>query len=194
MNRYIRLFTVFLILNCQNSFGQVVNMPRTISTPYGPATINAWQRVPTYNRFDHVNSIRTFTFTVVLLNDSSFEVTGRINTSDSIHTLKLTRKDGFIVRPSDTKGIYRMENESQIIGVPADSCWLFLVDDKKIRTYSVTSEIDNASISYIQKGESGPILPLTTHNVLVMVEGNEKATKIANKGNLVKAIVKYNSD
>lgn len=183
------IFSVLLTINSSAQF----STPMTIKTPYGNRTIwtPSTTRFPiTYNqRF--VN--RKHNFTIVLLNDSSFEVKAKINIEDSINSIKWGKgEEQHTVVPSETKEIYRTGINGKVRGIPRDSCWLFLVKKGKISTYSISSEMDNPLINYIQKGDDGEIFPLLAMNVEDMVSDNEKALALAKKGKLVRAIEKYN--
>jgi hypothetical protein len=69
----------------------------------------------------------------------------------------------------------------KISGKPMDSCWIFFAKSGRINTYSITSEMDDPLIAYIQKGEDAPILPLTEENVSEMVKDNDEALKLAGR-------------
>jgi hypothetical protein len=167
----------------------------TIKTPYGPRTIQTGTYSPAYNYYNVGSSNRKHIFTVVFLNDSSVEVKTKINLNDSIHTLSWGKKGNeTTVKPTDTKEIYRMENGEIISGIPHDSCWLFVAKTGKIITYSITSELDMPLIKYMQSRADGPILLITKENVLELVKENEKAVRIAENGNLIRAIRVYNND
>jgi hypothetical protein len=96
--------------------------------------------------------------------------------------------------PKQTKEIFWVDylGGSKVVGKPLDSCWIFLSDSGKIRTYSLTAEMDDPMIGYIQKGENNAILPLTEENLKPMVNDNEKALQLADKKKLLKAIEVYN--
>jgi len=183
------LFSIFLLLKgtAQSS------TPMTIKTPWGNRTIwtpNA-TGFHTYHNQGFVN--RKHNFTIVLLNDSSFQVRAKINIEDSINSIKWGKgEEQHIVVPSQTKEIYRTSIYGKLRGIPRDSCWLFLVKEGKVSTYSISSEMDNPLINYIQKGESGEILPLLPINVENMVNDNKKALALAKKGKLLRAIEMYN--
>ena len=191
------LLFAYLIFCTIKSNGQFVTVPTKISTPYGKVTIPTRQYAP----WMHFNNGSAFSnpkykFYIVLLNDSLVEAKARINIDDSINTLEWGKKEKkVVIKPTETKEIYRIDNfGKKISGIPHDSCWLFLVDTGRIRTYSVTSDIDYPLIGYIQKGKDEPILPLTKDNLLVMVAGNEKASRLAEKENLKRAINVYNKE
>jgi hypothetical protein len=184
------LFSVLLAVSSSAQF----STPTTIKTPYGNRTIwtPSTTRFPTNYNQGFVN--RKHNFTIVLLNDSSFEVKAKINIDDSVNSIKWGKgEEQHTIVPSETKEIYRTGVNGKVRGIPKDSCWLFLVKPGKISTYSISSEMDNPLINFIQKGEGGEILPLLAMNVEDMVSDNEKALALAKKGKLLKAIEKYNS-
>jgi hypothetical protein len=184
------LFSVLFAISSKAQF----STPTTIKTPYGNRTIwtpGPGMRFPNYNQ-GFVN--RKHNFTIVLLNDSSFEVKAKINIEDSVNSIKWGKsEEQHTIVPSETKEIYRTGVNGKIRGIPKDSCWLFLIKPAKISTYSISSEMDNPLINFIQKGDDGEILPLLAINVEDMVSDNEKALALAKKGKLLKAIQKYNS-
>lgn len=141
---------------------------------------------------------KKYDYYIVLLNGNVVKVNARINIDDSIHTLKMGKgNEARIIKPSDTKEIYRYDWKKKIAGAPHDTCWLFLTADyynnaNKIRTYSVTSDIDLPKVAYIQKGRAGAMLPLSAENLKPMVAGNKTALQMVEKDNLLKAIEIYN--
>jgi hypothetical protein len=183
---------LFLVLLVVSSSAQY-STPMTIKTPYGNRTIwtPSTTRFPTNYNQGFVN--RKHNFTIVLLNDSSFEVKAKINIEEDINSIKWGKgEEQHTIVPSETKEIYRTGINGKIRGIPRDSCWLFMIKPGKISTYSISSEMDNPLINYIQKGD-GEILPLLAMNVEDMVSDNEKALALVKKGKLLKAIEKYNS-
>jgi hypothetical protein len=190
--------SLFLFLLTISSSAQF-SVPTKISTPYGSRTI--W--TPGYTKW-HQNYgnqkggivSNPYNFTIVLLNDSSFEVKGKINLDSSVSSLKWGKKENAgIIKPFETKEIYRMAGEKKIRGVPgADSCWLFLADSGKINTYSVTSELDYPTIAYIQNGNDGEIVPLNAGRLIDIVGiDDESILSLIRKEKLTKAIKKYNN-
>lgn len=184
-----------VILFCKSSYTQTFNMPVKHTTPHGSFT--TYQRVGMpmyYNNNTIVN--RKHLFTIILLNDSTIQKKVKIDIGNSIHQLRW-KEDGkkIVITPKSTKEISRTdESGREISGVPMDNCWAFLVSTKKIRTYSITSEIHDPLIAYIQKDEYAPIVPLTKDNLEPMVKDNEKARALAKKGKLLKALKKYNQE
>ena len=190
------VFFVFILLNLfQNASAQRIPMPTTISTPRGNVTIYTPSHIPMYNNFNYKDSNRRHEFTIVFLNDSTMTVKAVIDLSDSVHCIEWGKKENqIIIKPSETKEIYRMVRGEKISGKAMDSCWIFSAGFGKINTYSVTSETDYPLIAYVQKGVDKPILPLTEANVREMVKDNGKALKLADRKKLLKAVEKYNEE
>lgn len=188
--------TATIIMYCESSDAQTFNVPVKHTTPHGSFT--TYQRVgmPMYYHNNTISN-RKHLFTIVLTNDSTINKKIKIDITDSVHQLhwkENSRK--VVIVPKDTKEIFRIDAATgkKISGIPMDSCWAFLVDTKKIRIYSITSEIPDPLIAYIQKDEYSPILPLTKDNLEPMINDNEKALALARKGKLLKALKKYNQD
>jgi hypothetical protein len=188
------LITLFSLASHISS-AQFMSMPTKFSTPMGKITVNQPVHMPRYvNNYTTTNSKHLFT--IVLLNDSTFEKKAYINIDAKVHELKwVTKKVQSVIVPSETKEIYRIDpNGMKISGKPMDSCWIFLVDTGKIRTYSVIAEMYDPLISYIQKDTSAEIMPLTANNLELLVADNEKALALVKKGKLLKAIRVYNKN
>jgi hypothetical protein len=187
------VFCIFAL----SSSAQFGGVPTKISTPYGSRTIYTPSTFKFYSKYSYGKGgviSNTRYFTVVFLNDSIMEVRGKINLDSTVSFLQWGRKEqAWSIKPFETKEIYRMAGGKKIRGIPTgDSCWLFLVDNGKIRTYSVTSEMEAPTIAYIQKGENGQMLPFTDGNVLKMIQDNERAIALAKKGKLLNAVRRYN--
>lgn len=142
----------------------------------------------------HINISFKYEFTVVLKSDSSFTGEGKINISDSVHRLALKReKEVREFLPQDTKEIYRVsKNGEKIIGIPSDYGWLFLTDSGKINCYAYIAEPGTPYIAMIQKADTDEIFMYGKFSVQLLVEEDEKAIKLADKGKLYQAIKQYN--
>lgn len=188
------LLPIFLF-GISGASAQFVSVPTKINTPYGTSTIQTQMYMPMkYHQGSSIINLK-HTYTIVLLNDSTIEAKTKIDINSTVNSLSWGNGDNkTIIRPSDTKEIYRIgRNGKKITGIPMDSCcWAFLVDTGKIRTYSITSEIDAPMITYIQKGGSGEIVFLTAENMWPMVADHEKALALVKKDKLLKAIKEYN--
>lgn len=191
---YLTLSAVILFY--ESSYAQTFNVPVRNTTPYGSFTTYQRVGVPMYYNNKAIANAKHL-FTIVLVNDSTINKGVKIDISDSVHQLHWKEKSNkVVIIPKDTKEIFRIDATTgkRISGIPMDSCWAFLVDTKKIRTYSITSEILDPLIAYIQKDEYSPILPLTKENLELMVSDNEKALALAKKGKLLRALRRYNQD
>ena len=195
MRIFLCLTATIVILFYKSGHTQTFNVPVRNTTPHGSFTTYQRVGIPMYyNNNTIVN--RKHLFTIVFLNDSTIQKKVKIDISDSVHQLRW-KEDGekIVITPKSTKEIFRTdESGRKISGVPMDSCWAFLVGTKKIRTYSITSEIHDPLIAYIQKDEYAPIVPLTKDNIEPMVKDNEKALALVKKGKLLKALRKYNQN
>jgi hypothetical protein len=184
---------LFFSIACLTAIGQFTKVPTKISTPRGTVTVQTLQYTPHYYYGNTGTVKQKYGLSIVLLNDSVISEKATLDISVMPNTLEYGKKDGkTIIRPSETKEVYRMENGVKITGIAADSCWLFLVGDNKIKTYSIIPEKEYPKIDHIQKGE-GQILPLTKENLVAIVADNEKALKLAEKGKLLKALETYNA-
>lgn len=173
---------------------QWVNVPTTIRTPNGNVKINTPMHMPMYRNYNYGKPNRKHEYTVVYLNDSTTTTKAILDISDSVHILKWGKKENQLtVLPSQTKEIYWMDEGNKVTGKPMDTCWVFLARSGKINTYSVTAEMDDPTIAFIQKGD-GAILPLTNGNVEAMVKDNEKALSLAERKKLLRAIEVYNKE
>jgi hypothetical protein len=193
--KQITVYILSIVLFCTlNAPAQFVSVPTKINTPYGSATIPTQVYMPRHYNYGNGVINRKYNYTIVLLNDSTIEVKTKINIDDPVNFLSWGKKDNkTIIRPPDTKEIYRIGADGRkVAGIPMDSCWAFLVDTGKIRTYSITSDIDVPSIAYIQKGENGTILDLTRESMEQMVGDNQRILALVKKNKLLKAIKEYN--
>ena len=199
----IAIFIFCFVCMFENISAQWMPATRTISTPRGDVKIRDAVWMPRYRnyysqksngKYNYAN--RKHDYTIVYLNDSVLTVKAKINIDDSVHCLEWGKKAELnSVRPNETKEIYRLDEVGdKLTGKPLDSCWIFLTDRGKINTYSVTSEMDDPLIAYIQKGDSGEILSLTEENVKAMINDNDEALKLLEQKGLLKAIEKYNEE
>lgn len=191
----MRLNIVVLLtycLSCVHTSAQRISVPTKFSTPGGKITVYNDVYIPRVNNYNRGSSLK-HEFTIVFLNDTTMTVKAAIDLSDSVHVIKWGKKENqVVIRPSETKEIYRMQGDKKISGKPMDSCWIFPAGFGRINTYSVTSDIDYPLIAYIQKGVDRPILSLTEENVREMVKDIDEAVKFVNRKKLLKAIEKYN--
>ncbi len=194
-------FSLFAILSLLVSiYAQAQPVYTTIKTPNGPVSIKTgyhYYKFPTGNNNNNNKTGKvksnTHTFTIILQNDSILTTKTSINLENFVHTLTYGKKESkIIIRPHETKAIYRLDkNGEEIMGMPHDSCWLFLAIKGKINAYSVTSDFSDPLLAYVQKGD-GPLLAITTEILSELMADNEKALTILSRNNIDKAIRVYN--
>ncbi|UIR56505.1 hypothetical protein LZQ00_01485 [Sphingobacterium sp. SRCM116780] len=171
--------------------------PSRISTPYGKVNIPGVYspRIYSFNGASPVSG--KYDFTIVLLNDSSFTTKTKIKIDLEKNHCDLNWKSKGIqhtITPKETKEIYRTTFDNRrITGIPLDTCWAFLIDSGKIRTYSITSDFNSPTICYIQSGKNGKLLALTPDNLRPLIGDNPAVLKLVDKNKLLKAIKDYNN-
>lgn len=195
MNKLILVNSLFISVSLQ---AQMIPMTTTIRTPYGNVSHTYHVYSPTPHYYYNQGPISNkYEFTVVLKNDSMFDVRTRIvlPKEKENHSISVKTKQGKqIFFPSDTKSVSRITMEGkQLLGIAADSCWLFRTATGKINSYSFLAEPGMTYVIAIQQGDDGPILPLTKENLIPIIgTADEKLNKLIEKGKLVKAVEVYN--
>lgn len=176
------------------AFAQMMPMSNTIRTPYGNATYTTWVPGPRMYYGGPASPSLKHPFTIVFNGDSSVQVKAKIDISEKNHVIRTKiNRQKLVIKPSDTKEIYRIDETGlKIVGMPTDSCWLFLAVRGKINGYSYLAEKGTGSLIAIQRGEGSPILPLNKNNLEEMVADNPEALKFAKKKKLEKAITTFN--
>jgi len=199
--RYCIMYTIsfflFTLLTSIQAFAQFLP-PTTIRTPYGNVTTPG-SYTPRVYSFDNAYSSK-FTFFIVLKNDSTIVANSKIKFRSSDKPSEISWKENgrkYTVTPDQTKEIYRIDvKRNKIRGIPQDSCWLFLIDtakvDKKIKLYSMTSDISSPTISHFKVDKMNDILPLQKSTLAPHAQENEKAKKLVSKNQLLKAIEELN--
>ncbi len=188
---------IFALLTSTQAFAQFLP-PTTIRTPYGNVTTPG-SYTPRIYSFNNAYSSK-FTFFIVLKNDSTIVANTKIKFRSKDKPSELSWKEHgkkYVVTPDQTKEIYRVDvKRNKIRGIPQDSCWLFLIDtartDKKIKLYSMTSDISSPTISHFKLDKMDDILPLQKSKLEPYVQENEKAKKLVLKNQLLKAIEEMN--
>ncbi|MFM7859343.1 MAG: hypothetical protein ACKO96_47325 [Flammeovirgaceae bacterium] len=191
---------LFIIFFCSiSSLAQMMPMNNTIRTPYGNATYTTWVPGPRMYYGGTATPSYKYLFTIVLKtdNDSTLLVKAKIDASEKKHVIKAkVNKQKIVIKPTDTREISRIAPWGEkLVGLPTDSCWLFLAIKGKINAYSYLAEKGTSSwgsIIAVQKGEGQPILPLNKDNLEEMVADNPEALTFAKKKKLEKAITAYN--
>jgi len=176
---------------------QFTSVPSIIKTPYGNVHTSTSVYSPIfYKNWPDMAPSRKYEFTVVLKDESQFKGKGKINIKDSIQSLTLQNDSATrVFLPRDTKEIFRMTKRGEkISGFPMDSLWLFKTGTGRINFYAFVAEPGTMYISALEKDNSGEIVPYYEYYVKEMVADNEKALKLARKGKLYEALLKYNAD
>jgi len=197
MIKRLIVIAIFIVVDSaeKKCLAQAMYAPvqHTISTPYGNVSHTSQQFVG-YMNYGTAEISKKYKFTVVLKNDSSFVVKSKIDISEKKHflTAKLNKKKVRIT-PGETKEISRLSGygDKRMIGVPVDSCWMFLSIIGKISAYSFVAEPDSEYLIAVKKHD-GLIVKLTEESLREMLEGNEEALKHLNKKQLKRAIDAYN--
>jgi len=190
-------FGLVMLGNLSQVFAQF-SPPSSMRTPGGNVTFPGSYTPRAYN-FNNAYSSK-FTFFIVLKNDSTIVANTKIKFRSNDKPSELSWKENgkkYSVTPNETKEIYRIDvKRNKIRGIPQDSCWLFLIDtakiEKKIKLYSMTSDISSPTISHFKLDKMDAILPLQRSKLEPYVEGNEKAKKLLSKNQLLKAIEEFN--
>jgi hypothetical protein len=175
------------------SVAQFVPVPSTIKTPYGNVQSTTYHYMP-MNYYNVGQASVKYAFTVVLQSDSVFTAKARIDVSKKQHVLPVKTREGKRdIFPGNTKQIYRETSTGKkIVGMPADSCWLFKSVTGKINAYSHLAEVGYSYIIAIQDGDRAPILPFTRKNFEAMIgTADKKVLKLIEKGKLLKALQAY---
>ena len=86
------------------------------------------------------------------------------------------------ITPDQTKEISRRSDygNARMVGIPADTCWLFLSIMGRISGYSSEAEYDSEFIIAAKK-DNGPIVKITDVSLKEMLDCNEKALKFLEK-------------
>lgn len=202
LKRSLCLGVLFAGLLYSDVYGQGMYVPTTtrINTPYGPHNITTYhyQHMPwMYANGTSGPMSNVYEFTVMLKNDSIFQVKGKINWQDSVDYLNVKRRgEDLKIKVTDTKKIWRYGNNTgrQITGVATDSCWLFQSVKGAINCYAFVSEPGGIDYTIaIQEGDDGDIVALNKDNLLAITGSDDPAImKLVNKKKLPAAIKTYN--
>lgn len=134
-------------------------------------------------------------FYVIMKNGKSYTVRTRIDITSSEHFIEANQEElPKIVKPSDTRTLSRVVDDGrhQILGIPADSCWLFKIIPGQISAYYfLAEEKKNEFVTAVQKAD-GPIVPFSPQILMDMVGGDPALVKLVNRQKFVQAIKAYN--
>jgi hypothetical protein len=177
------------IIGCNTSYSQTINVPTTIRTPYGNAKTYNTTKLPGVNNSVGQTALTTqkHNYTIVLLNSDSLKTRNKLEIEGLTHQIIYKHSSGEIsvYQPKDTRELFYIEKGGQkISGIPWNGFWLFKTIRGKINVFSSIPDAPFEYVSAIQKADSAPILEYTLDNVLDLLEGNEKATKLAGDGEL----------
>jgi hypothetical protein len=195
MPNYLAVVFLFIL---PTAYAQQFTMPMRIQTSHGTVThqVPVGQRFPTYyyggsgtrSAVSHKHD-----FVVILKNDSVVLLRDAIRVSDSVHFLE--HKAGRVrskIYPNDTKQILRYIHPGKYTGIPADSCWLFMIKTGPINLYSYLAEDDLLGVCAFQLGD-GQVQQLNGTNLLATIpDQDEKFLKFVKADKLRKAIDHYN--
>ncbi len=193
---YILVLLMFFC--CLTGYTQY-NIPvtTTMRTPYGNVPYTYYVPGPRYNyNYGQGNPSVKYKFTIELKNDSSITTRTRINLDKKEDFLIVkNKKEKREIRPAETKSIYRINYEGRkLIGIPADTCWLFNVKSGKINMYSFLSEEEDLSFVIAIQSGSDPIVPMNKETLTAIMGEDEDLMKLIEKKKFIKAIQKYNRE
>jgi hypothetical protein len=193
----IGLTIVLGICFIHSAFAQFA-IPQTtkINTPYGPASITTYTY--THQPFYPGGGIPVktkYALTAILKDSTTLESYTSIDFDEKQGSIVFkNKKEKSTVTPNQTIELFRTNSEGRkYIGIPADSCWLFLCTKGKINTYSNLPELNIKFAIAVQKGD-GLILPITKQNLIEMVGDHKKALALIEKKQYIKAVKAFNSN
>jgi hypothetical protein len=188
------LFLVLTMLALHAS-AQFVPVTQTIQTPYGNVNQTYYIGAPRIYYYNGNASVK-HNFIVELLNDSVFTTHTWIRSGDDHKDFLKVKinKENKIIKPVDTKSIWRKASGGRkLVGIPADSCWLFKVATGKINLYSFLAEEDIKAVVAMQVGD-GAIVKISKETLLPIIGNITTLRKLVEKGEFVRAIERYNDD
>jgi hypothetical protein len=137
---------------------------------------------------------RPYSFFVLLKDNTSFTANTKIDIDGKVHTITaMINGLPTLIKPAATRSLSRHTSEGrQLLGIAADSCWLFQVIKGRINAYYFLSEQSAINISHIQKG-TGPIVPFSPDNLKAMTEFDAEVDELIFRQKYVKAITIFNA-
>jgi hypothetical protein len=175
-------------------FAQTVYVPQTISTPYGNVTTQRAVYMPmNYGNYGTQNI--KFEITVVLKNDSVINLKSHIESEEKkmyvVYKVKKVKRKIF---PNETREIYGNSSvHGRMMGIPADSCWLFKAFTGAINSYLSIPIKDYNMVIAIQQGNDGVIIPLNKKNLEAITGTDDpKIVKWLSRNKLSKVLMYYN--
>jgi hypothetical protein len=186
---------VSLALTSLTSVAQMVPMTNTIRTPYGNVKHTYYVPGPRMNYYGGSAATSKYKFEITFSKDSIVTLTTAIKFKNdtAFFVMKDRMRKKHTIYPSQTLSIKRLSSIEDVVGFPADSCWLFHVVKGTINGYSQYPTDDLGFIA-IQNGAGTPVLPLMKENLAPMISGDPKAMKFLEKRNFQKAVEVYNQN
>jgi hypothetical protein len=192
----IAMLLGLLHLNAINSWAQVYSIP-SIPTPEKLPNLSALSDQWAEEYGKRIKKMPKRKFIIVFKNDSTIIAQTNVEKILDSYIMIVGKKDDMVaIKPAQTKNVYRkLNNGTNIPGIPFDRGWIFKINEGPIYTYSyfpeATSKYEN--IVAIQKGD-GPIVLLTRGNLMEMLERDSKAMSLAEEGDLEESIRTYNHE
>jgi hypothetical protein len=188
--------TILLSLCVINTAFAQFYIPQTtkINTPYGPASFTTYSRVNYYHN-SGVNTRPKYAFTAILKDSTRLESYAILDFGGEQDFIVFkSQQQKITVTPKETIELFRTNSEGRkYIGIPADSCWLFLCAKGKINVYSNLPE-QNLNFPLAVQQADGPIVPITKQNLIEMVGDHKKALALIEKKQYIKAVKAFNSN
>ncbi|HEY5408132.1 MAG TPA: hypothetical protein VIJ92_13640 [Ginsengibacter sp.] len=203
LNIGITLITLTNLLAVDLAIAQMPNYMPAVQQNFMNMQFNNFMMRPM--NFSYRNAkVEKHNFIVVLSNDSTITIFGKINSDSSLQYLRwedksVGKKDTARFKriyPYQTKSIIRNDRNSvQFSGIATDTCWLFTAVAGAINCYSPVADEDltKGYIRYIQKN-NGPLLEMSADNLREMLQDNDKALNFFIRKKYDKAISKYNKE
>jgi len=185
------LFT--LVFGSIAVYGQFIDVPTTMRTPYGnvKTTNRIYVGTPNYRWWGNrkVKSTDTYNIKVVYKNDSTAKVDGVILLTDSASVILYDST--FTILPRDTREITcSAPGMKKVKGLPTDSTWRFQLSSGSVKAYANLPFTEEAIIA-LQKDE-GELVPFSKELLLEWIGVSTKIVEMVEKGKYLEAIRYYN--
>lgn len=161
------------------SLGQMMPTRTTFNAATGKAETTMNPLYQPYYGNPNRKPTPKYDFTVTLNDDTSITLRSSLvvkkNKTYVVYKEKGKKQNIF---PAQTKSIYSSDGTQRIDGIPADSCWLFLISKGRINSYAMFPTTDSYKTKAIQKGADGKIVPFTKKNLEEMVGTEDEKIKM----------------
>lgn len=187
------LFLIATSISSASVFGQFINMPTTIKTPYGNVRISTPAYMPHfhYHNWRNAKTTDTYNIRIVYKNDSVAKVLGRIVTSDSLCVIAIDST--LTITPRETKEIScSLTNFKKAKGLPTDSSWLFQLTTGSIKVYS-NVPFNEEPVVAMQK-DDGVMMPFSQEVLTGWIGVSDKIMDLIEKHKYVMAIRYYKAE